>query len=198
VRGPEGSPAVPPVVDTPTIRVAGPLRAGVTDLDAPADLEARVPPRPENQGSDRLLGTVIHRLFQRVTDLPLDVPALTHTVAGLVRPAEMVDVEDPDAFAATAARLFARLRGRSDVVHLLGNGQCLHEVPFTLVPDDQPGALLRGVIDCIVVAPDGKATVVEFKTGAPRPEHRAQASLYASALAAALGLASIDLKIVYP
>jgi len=194
---PDAIPGARPVIDTPTIRVPGPVRASVTGVDSPGTLEAGSPPRSLAAASDRLLGTIVHRLFQRATSLPLDVPALRHTVAGLVKPAEMVDVDDPDAFATAAAELYARLRGRADVMQLLGSGQCLYEVPFTFVPDDRPDVLLRGVIDCVVMAPDGQATVVEFKTGAARPEHRAQASLYASALAAALGLPSIDHKIVY-
>ena len=57
--------------------------------------------------------------------------------------------------------------------------------------------LMRGIIDCVVITPDGHATLLEFKTGMPRPEHRLQVSLYASALRNSLGSDEISVKIVY-
>jgi RecB family exonuclease len=62
---------------------------------------------------------------------------------------------------------------------------------------DRPGELVRGVIDCLVRMPDGRVTVIEFKTGAHRPEHGAQAGLYARAVASALAT-SVDVRVLYP
>jgi ATP-dependent exoDNAse (exonuclease V) beta subunit len=39
----------------------------------------------------------------------------------------------------------------------------------------------RGAIDCLVVT-DDSATVLEFKTGAPRDEHRDQLAAYVEAI----------------
>ena len=53
---------------------------------------------------------------------------------------------------------------------LLAAGTCYFEVPFSLrSPDGRPGDVVRGVIDCLVVRPDGSATVLEFKTGEAPP-----------------------------
>jgi RecB family exonuclease len=82
-------------------------------------------------------------------------------------------------------------------VALFQRGQCLHEVPFTFASPERPDALVRGVIDCVVLAPDGSATIVEFKTGVPREEHQRQVALYAAALRTVIGTGAIDLKIVY-
>jgi ATP-dependent exoDNAse (exonuclease V) beta subunit len=157
---------------------------------------AALPPEPR-PAVDRLLGTVVHRLLQRGLDPALDRRAIAGQVPALVRPAELVDIEDRETFAAAAAALFLRIRDRADVAALLARGQCLYEVPFTTARADAPGVLVRGVIDCVVVTPEGRATLVEFKTGRPRPEHEAQAAICAAALRGALGIAAVDVKIVY-
>ena len=46
--------------------------------------------------------------------------------------------------------------------------------------------------------PDGRVTVIEFKTGGRRPEHEAQADLYARALASVLAATAVDVRVVYP
>ena len=38
--------------------------------------------------------------------------------------------------------------------------------------------IVRGSIDCLVIHPDGTVRVLEFKTGAPRPEHAHQLDIY--------------------
>jgi ATP-dependent exoDNAse (exonuclease V) beta subunit len=175
--------------------------AASTILAAGADPAARArraaSPLEHGPAVDRLLGTVVHRLLQRRLDPALDRSAIVSQVPALVRPAELVDIEDRETFAAAAAALFVRIRDRADVAALLARGQCLYEVPFTAAPGDAPGGLVRGVIDCVVVTPDGRATLVEFKTGGPRPEHEAQAAIYAAALRGALGIEAVDVKIVY-
>jgi hypothetical protein len=40
-------------------------------------------------------------------------------------------------------------------------------------------------------------TVLEFKTGRPRPEHQAQAELYRRAAAALFPEAAVDARVVY-
>jgi hypothetical protein len=42
------------------------------------------------------------------------------------------------------------------------------------------------------------ATVLEFKTGAPRPEHQAQAELYARAVSAISGFSRVNARVCYP
>jgi hypothetical protein len=47
------------------------------------------------------------------------------------------------------------------------------------------------------VPESGPPTVVEFKTGDPRPEHQAQAEWYKAAIQAAFALKSVNVKILY-
>jgi RecB family exonuclease len=147
--------------------------------------------------SERLLGTVVHRLFQRSLSPSLDRDAITRIVPTLVRPAEMVDVADRLAFAERAAELFTRVREREDIAALLVGGRCLYEVPFTFASPERPDSLIRGAVDCVVIHPDGGATILEFKTGIPRPEHQDQLAFYSAALRSVLGIGEIGLKIVY-
>ena len=80
----------------------------------------------------------------------------------------------------------------------LAAGTCYFEVPFSYARPDGAGTLVRGVIDCLVVAPDGGVTVLEFKTGRPRPEHDEQAKTYLAAIRAAFGTDRVEIKIIYP
>ena len=98
---------------------------------------------------------------------------------------------------ALAIELYRSLRGQPDVAALLASGQCHYEVPFSFLPPEQPGHVVRGAVDCLVVAPDGGATVLEFKTGRPRPEHEAQVALYAKAMEAAFGQGPVSTRICY-
>ena len=57
--------------------------------------------------------------------------------------------------------------------------------------------LCGGTLDCVVVGPDGVPVVLEFKTGAPRPEHRLQAAIYEQAARAAFNVESARVRLVY-
>jgi sarcosine oxidase gamma subunit len=124
--------------------------------------------------------------------------AIAAVIRQLTRVEERIDAADIDALERQAAELYAAMRGRADVAALLGAGICHYEVPFTHRPAGRPGETVRGVIDCLVVAPDGSVTVLEFKTGRPRPEHEAQAALYAEAAGVLVGQGRVSVKIVYP
>ena len=86
---------------------------------------------------------------------------------------------------------------KKELDRLLRQGDVFYEVPFSWAPPDRPDDLVRGQVDCLVLGPDGRGTVLEFKTGAPRPEHAVQARIYASAVASALEIAQIDVQILY-
>jgi ATP-dependent exoDNAse (exonuclease V) beta subunit len=97
--------------------------------------------------------------------------------------------------------IFTGMREQPDVRAVLGAGESLYEVPFSLRVDRTaadarwPGivtaepksadVVVRGVIDCLVQRPDDSVVVVDFKTGAPTLPDRAQLQIY---LAAARGL----------
>ena len=168
-------------VDAPAPRRRG--AAGGRKKDAPAH--------------ERLIGTIVHRLFQQHLDPALDESVIAEVVPGLVRAEELVDVGDERAVAVAAAALYRRLRSRPDVSATLAAGACYYEVPFSYVAPDRPGMVIRGAVDCLVV--HGRtATILEFKTGTPREAHKEQAALYADAVRAALPVDQVKIEIIYP
>ena len=173
-----------------------PRRVTIAATAAPAAADQQI--AGPGTASVRLTGTLVHRLLQRRLDPELEEATLLALVPQLVRAEELIDIPDPAILASGAVALYRRLRGRPDLVALLASGTCYYEVPFSYQPPDRPGERVRGVVDCVVVALDGAVTVVEFKTGQPRPEHQAQAAMYGAALAAALGLERVGVKILYP
>jgi ATP-dependent exoDNAse (exonuclease V) beta subunit len=56
--------------------------------------------------------------------------------------------------------------------------------------------IVHGAIDCLIVA-DQAVTVLEFKTGAPRPEHTAQTNLYCQAAATLFPGINVTARLVY-
>ncbi len=185
-------------IDVRPLAVAGRVIAAVTAAES--DTGGRLPrdDRPAADPAAQLIGTLVHRLLARRLPAGLDAAAIARLLAGSFRAEELVDVDDAGFVAARAADLYARLRNRPDVAALLEAGDWHVEVPFSFAPPDRPDRVVRGVIDGVVISADGTATVVEFKTGAPRPEHDAQASLYAAALQAALGAENVAFRLVYP
>ena len=100
------------------------------------------------QASERLVGTLVHRLVQRCgLSADVDREALARTVRQLLRPEERALVENVDELGERAADFFRDMCGRPDVCRLYEAGEVWHEVPFSLVKD---GARFRGSIDCIV------------------------------------------------
>ena len=60
------------------------------------------------------------------------------------------------------------------------------------------GAVLRGTIDCLIRTAPGRMTVLEFKTGRPRDEHRLQLDLYRRAAERLFPGMVVDARLVYP
>ena len=58
------------------------------------------------------------------------------------------------------------------------------------------GAVERGAIDCLVVTAES-ATVLEFKTGAPRDEHRDQLAAYVEAMGGQYGGRLVEGRLIY-
>jgi ATP-dependent helicase/nuclease subunit A len=181
--------------------IAQPARRVIAATDPGSDPRAHPPIETRGRGdgaSDRIVGTLVHRLFQRRTDPALDHAAVGVVARTLLGSADLVDAADPAAVASEAARLFARLRRHPALQAALADGEAFYEVPFSWAPPAEPDRLIRGVIDCLVRHRDGRVTILEFKTGEPRPEHDVQAGRYASAMRAALGGVPVDIKILYP
>jgi ATP-dependent helicase/nuclease subunit A len=134
----------------------------------------------EGDASDRLVGSLVHRLLQRA-GLAADVSDewIADRLASLIRVEESIAVADRDGLIRRAAAAYRAFSTHRELRALYISGTAFHEVPFSLVIDDR---IVRGTIDCLVRGADGKITVLEFKTGRRRPEHEAQTSLYLQAV----------------
>ncbi len=146
--------------------------------------------------ASRAIGTLAHRLTPHAAE-PIDREALARLAWNLAQPSELAEAADPALLVERAVTIALAVRHRDDVAALLTSGTCHYEVPFSFQPDDRPGELVRGRIDCVVVAADGGLTVLEFKTGAPRAGHREQLAVYERALRAALPGTPVRSQIVY-
>jgi ATP-dependent helicase/nuclease subunit A len=133
----------------------------------------------EGEDSDRLVGSLVHRLLQRdglTTDVTDDW--LADRLASLVRVEESVGVADRDGLIRRASGAYRAFSANEKLRALYGSGAAFHEVPFSLLVD---GEVVRGTIDCLVHGPAGEVTVLEFKTGRRRPEHLVQTEVYRQA-----------------
>jgi ATP-dependent helicase/nuclease subunit A len=164
--------------------------SGLSDVDL-----ASPPPRGEYAGSsDRLTGILVHRLLQRVgfnTELRDEqIRELAETILSTVSPAEL---GHPDWVIAEAIARFRQISSQEDVCALYRLGQPYHELPFTMQVD---GRIVRGTIDCLITSGD-RVTVLEFKTGSARPEHRAQAEVYRAAAQTLFPGTQVESRLVY-
>ena len=180
-----------------------------TDVSAPADASA---PAADGAGSEseRVLGTVVHRLLQTLgTTPPASVQDATAVALRLLRPDEAAGLAERDAFAVRAASTYHALCSHPDVRSLYAAPDILHEVPFAL---RQEGVVVRGSIDCLVLPSPTEVTVLEFKGGSvrlglaatvarpsarPRPEHGGQVALYASVASRLFPGARVVPKLIY-
>jgi ATP-dependent exoDNAse (exonuclease V) beta subunit len=158
---------------------------------AVADAAGATRPASPGRESDRTIGTVVHRLLERL-GFGADPAFARARVAQLLRAEELIESDSEFLDAAVAA--YEAMSRRDDVRALYASGDTLHEVPFTMLAD---GAWLRGTIDCLVRDGHGGLTVLEFKTGRPRPEHRAQVELYRRAAEQMFPGSVVDARLVY-
>ena len=158
-----------------------------------------VEPRTLTAGPDighgRLAGTLVHRLIQRhgITTEALDDATLRASIDRLVRPDERPEAGDPVALVSQVTAAYRALCQRPEVREIYLAGDPVHEVPFTFVDG---GHLVRGTIDCLVLAGD-RVTVLEFKTGGRRVEHDAQSEYYRRAAQAVFPDAVVDARVIY-
>jgi ATP-dependent exoDNAse (exonuclease V) beta subunit len=144
--------------------------------------------------SERLLGTVVHRLLQAIGTTAGDTHELPSIAEQLLRPEEAAGLADLRDFSTRAATVYRALCNHPDVRRLYTATDVLHEVPFTMRHD---GSVVRGTIDCLVRVAEDEVAVLEFKTGRPRPEHAGQLALYAAVAAALFPAARVTQKLIY-
>ena len=152
-------------------------------------------------GSDRLRGTLVHRLLQRLGIVDDGRPLegglhmdewLRAMVVRVARHDERHEVAAPGLIDDVVA-MFRAVCRRQDVRDVYTAGEAFHEVPFTLLSD---GRIVRGTIDCLIRSAD-IVTVLEFKTGRRRRGHDAQVDLYRRAAQAIFPDARIDARVIY-
>jgi ATP-dependent helicase/nuclease subunit A len=149
--------------------------------------------RPTHGESGRLVGTLVHRVIQRV-GCGAAPGAAAELAARLMRFEETGDSVDAGSLLEEVVAAYDALSRRPDVQRLYASGPVLHEVPFTMLAE---GVWLRGTIDCVVKQSDTSLTVLEFKTGRPRETHRAQVDLYRRAVAQMFPKCVVDAHLVY-
>jgi ATP-dependent exoDNAse (exonuclease V) beta subunit len=138
-----------------------------------------VMPRYDGEESDRLVGSLVHRLLQREGLAgPVEDEQIAERLTSLVRVDEWIAVTGREALISRAAAAYRAFSTHRDLRSLYESGTAFHEVPFSLAAGDR---IVRGTIDCLVSGSDGVVTVLEFKTGRRRPEHQRQADLYRQA-----------------
>jgi ATP-dependent helicase/nuclease subunit A len=172
------APEAAPALDDFAAPAAVPPLARISVGDLIADGQDELSTADRGSLSDRLLGIVVHRMFEHADSFaaadPVQAAALCRR---LLRDEELVALEDPEAFAADAARVWVRAHARDDVREALSGHARFYEVPFSL---RDPGGIVRGTIDCLVQKEDC-VVVLELKTGRARSGHRRQLELYVRA-----------------
>jgi hypothetical protein len=149
----------------------------------------------EGSDSTRLLGTLVHRIIERVTVPRLaDTDEVRRQAWRLVREHERLEIEDLGTFVEKTVQMCALFANREDLREVYASGTPVHEVPFTLHDGSR---YVRGTIDCLVRGVNGQLTVVEFKTGRQRAEHQEQAELYTRAVCAAFPGCVVEARIFY-
>jgi ATP-dependent helicase/nuclease subunit A len=193
---PAGNPGVECRASGVGARVDAPLRTSVTTWlreEAPS-------PYLRGVGTDTLIGTLVHRLFQLGAGQGelKDEGAWMAAGFGLLKPEERASTTDVDATVKAAVNAWRRLSAQPELAHVLASGELVHEVPFSMVDrESQPPVILRGTIDCLVRRPDGSLVVVEFKTGRASAMHERQLDIYVRAMQASFPAAPVERLLVY-
>jgi len=132
---------------------------------------------PQTDPRDAAVGRIVHRMFEY--SVPVDDELLTRTEALAIELSGHVPPERRQA-AREAAALYRSLLEQTQLGELLEASKparICREVSFSLL---RQGQLVRGTIDSLFLFED-RVLVVDYKTGAPRPEHRLQIELYLEA-----------------
>ena len=147
--------------------------------------------------SARLVGTLVHRMFEHAGTLADGKPCgaggpavLARASAGACRDAQISDEVMPEALAR-----FDAIARRPVVARLLASGRTVARGALRLAP---AGRTRHGTIDTLVIQ-DGVVTVVEIKTGRRAPEHERQLDAVPRSGSAAVPLPMrVDGVLVYP
>ena len=170
-------------------------RVSVSEL-----FERRRPTAPRADVPDgRLVGVLVHRLLQAASRGHLERTDAGEVARSLITGEERALTPDLSRVIDEALAIYTRLLRQTEVAAVLDSGEVYAEVPFSLPiegPEGQP-LILRGVIDCMAVQPDGQIVVLEFKTGAKQAAHDEQLALYIRAARALFPDRAVHGRLVY-
>ena len=171
-------------------------RVAVTTMVGPV-----VETRRRNQidmGSRSLVGTLVHRLFERfgasLGGSSGDV--ISGELLRLIRDEETVEVDDLEQLFSHSTDAYLALCGQETLTRALESGDALFEVPFSARLESSQ-TILRGTFDCLIRRRDGGITLLELKTGKPAPEHERQLDIYITAARAMFPGMPVEGKLVY-
>ena len=152
----------------------------------------------------RAVGRLAHFLMQRNAGRPVAAEALKRQTNGWMASARLAQPDAAQEVVEAAVALYARLRAHEAMAALRGQ-PLLFEVPFSHLTRRQPPEpagqrrfVRRGTIDCLARAPDGRITVLEFKTGRPRAEHEHQLESYLAAVRSMFPGNPVEGHLIYP
>jgi ATP-dependent helicase/nuclease subunit A len=191
--------ALDPVISHPHL-----VRLPVTAAAPPRDRSRRVGKHDGDADPirERTIGHLVHLLTQQCAVRPVADQELAQQTRRLASTRLGQLDAAPDVVDA-AVSLYVRLRSHAAVM-ALAEQACLFEVPFSHLdrssssrPAGRDAVLWRGTIDCLARAPDGRITVLEFKTGGAEPEHERQIELCVAAARAMFPNATVEGRLVY-
>src|SRR5262249_47725271 len=140
------------------------------------------------------VGMLVHRLIDRLGIRAVEEADVDGAALALLRRDERLMTSNPRGTISAAVRSYRALAGRPDLAVRLDGALAWHEVPISSRED---GVAFRGAIDTLVVGPDGRVLVLEFKTGRPSQLHERQLSRYVRATTALLPGMPVDGLLVY-
>jgi ATP-dependent exoDNAse (exonuclease V) beta subunit len=162
-----------------------------TTTSIPAQRPAATPSQADRSSS--LLGTLVHRLlaYARQRDMR-DPDELAHVARQFIEGGQ--EIEDAGDIVRRAVSLSLGVLSRPDLLALPAGAQMIFEVAYSRRLAG--GSVERGAIDCLVLTADS-ATVIEFKTGAPREEHRDQLASYVEAISSHYSNRRVTGRLIY-
>ena len=165
------------------------VASAIAAVDNPATITG------DDVESDRLVGSLVHRLLQR-EGLAVDVSGewIAERLGPLIRVDESIAIADRDSLIRRATAAYQAFATLPELRKLYLSGTAFHEVPFSLLVANR---IVRGTIDCLVRSADGDIAVLEFKTGRRRPEHEAQTALYEQAARALFPGSRVITQLLY-
>jgi ATP-dependent helicase/nuclease subunit A len=182
--------------DFDALAASGPPRVAATALARRITIDEPA----EASRSERVLGVLIHRLFEIGDRLRASagIPAVLTVATRALALEDVAVAHDGEAVVSAAVAAWTRASEREDVAAALSGISRIYEVPFSMVEEeDDARSIVRGTIDCLVCKAEGRDAVVELKTGRPASAHARQLELYVRAARALLPGAAVEGILLY-